>query len=172
MKKKPARTRQSFQSSSLQVQKPTKQTKRQSKKIHLTILVFSLWLLLYTKFRVFYKLENKQTPQTQCVHFKDLYSSVLFHTTVRAGSISSTLCSGLLWCPIPPDTGTHNPPWEHSAPLGIHWHVDTSLESWVCQLQARKIDYFDHKRCICMSEFLIVANAVKSGSTKQSKEMD
>lgn len=93
--------------------------------------------------------------------------------TVRAGSMLSTLCSGLLWC-HPCRHRSSAPTLGVLSSLGEFSDVpqDGALESWACRLQARKIDYFDHKRCICMNEFLIVAKSVKSGSTKQSKEMD
>lgn len=80
------------------------------------------------------------------------------------------LCFGVP--PIPPDTEHWSHPGSAQLLWGTQWHVETSLEPRVCQLQVRKMDFFAHKRCICMNEFLIVAKTVKSGSTQQSKEMD
>lgn len=125
------------------------------------------------KFKGEKKPTTKQTTQTLHVHFKDLYSSVFFHATIRPGSINNTLRSWLLWCPVrPAHTNTLPTPGSSELILAIQRYVNRFLESWACRLQTRKIDYFDHNSCICMNEFLIVATTVKSESTKQSKVMD
>lgn len=67
----------------------------------------------------------------------------------------------------------------HAPPLGAVSLFRQFSDTWKgfynpepANYKLEKIDYFNHNRCICMNEFLIVATTVKSGSTKQSKVMD